>query len=434
MSKIFEIQLEPLGHFFFGGEVVFGGALGRDKRRRSYLVHSQLLPQQTALLGMLRENILRVHDELITEKADQAKRKEQAEAAAGRVGTTGFALTQSTDGFGCIEALSPLVLKQGVKTWQPHPMDDITGKDDAPVSWDVLGDRSEDDNEDKVRSPGWWLKNLDAKAGLPYQFSDGSKRKKLEDLLRSQSRVGVRVTNRKYWRATAGDTADDDEEGFYRQTFRATGDSAYAKARANEKQQDAPPPALKLAFRVTIDTGNCPNFEKLDGQTVQLGGERSTFRLTLQEVQGEDASLEGILQEVSYLDNTRWPATDYQRIILLSDTYLDLEKIRQLGGFVVGQPQPFRYFSANLRTTENFQFLQYGKAWQKKKGNDWDPDSGFNPGGRWQSRKHTLLLRGSLIIAPAAAPDGTPVVDKIKQHLESQTAFRQIGYNYYKIK
>lgn len=437
MPKIIEVNLKPLGPFFFGGEIVFGGALGRDKRRRSYLVHSNYLPQQTALLGMLRESVLRAHRELITASFTEEPelREAQAAAAAKRVGARGFTVPETSDGFGCIRALSPLVLREGERTWQPHPADDLKGKNGASLSWKVNKRKSSSDDSENP-TYDWWLKGFDAKAGLAHQFSDGTKRKKLEKLFHDHTQVGVRVTNRKYWREGRDDDGREDEEGFYRQTFRGPGDSTYAAARHKAKTEKAepPPPGLSFVFRVEVNADDCPQLEEMNGTTVQLGGERSTFKLTLNEL-GDDASLEGIFGEVSYHEEVAFPVEGYRRIVLLSDAYVDLEEIEKRKGFVVGEQQPFRYFRTDLQRVKNFQFLRFGKN-QRKKGKDgkgFDPDSGYDPAGRWQSRRHTLLLRGSIILAPASAPEETYGADQIVAYIENQQAFRCIGYNYCKI-
>jgi len=440
MPKIYEISLTPLGPFFFGGEVVFGGALSKDERRRSYLVHSQYLPQQTALLGMLREGVLRAHDELIT-ATETTTRDAQIARAAKRVGGVGFTLPETGNGFGCIKALSPLVLREidSGKTWQPQPMDDLPGKNGEKIQWHNAKEGASE------HTNGWWLKNFDAKAGLACQFSDGEKSKGLDDLLGSRSRVGVRVTNRSAqgWRRGEDQLDEDDEEGFYRQTFRVSGQSAYAEARlkahrSNRETELSPPPAppsnIALVFRVEVEPETCPKFWELNDTTVQLGGERSTFKIFLKEVDG-NGLLDGHLREVNYLEDVGVPTGKYQRIVLMSDAYLDPGKVAKMGGFIVGYSQPFRYFKTKLDKVKNFQFLRYDKRLRKAEGKGWDPNSGYDEAGRSQSRKHTLLLRGSVIIAPASPPEKEKEMgaEHIIKHIESHAAYRRIGYNYCKI-
>ena len=50
------ILLEPLEPFFFGGSQTFG-RLG-DENGGSYLARSELFPQQSAVLGMLRKELM----------------------------------------------------------------------------------------------------------------------------------------------------------------------------------------------------------------------------------------------------------------------------------------------------------------------------------------------------------------------------------------
>jgi len=127
MPKILEITLTPRGCFFFGQEIVFGGAKGEDERRRSYLVHSGLLPQQTSLLGALREAILRRNNALLPPQGSGTKSR-----ASELVGPKSFTLRETDQSFGAIRKLSPVAIreKDGL-TWQPHPQDDVIGKKNA---------------------------------------------------------------------------------------------------------------------------------------------------------------------------------------------------------------------------------------------------------------------------------------------------------------
>ena len=96
--KLFE--LTPLGEFFFGGEATFG------PENRHYYVRSNLLPQQTSLLGLLRHELLKSNPQAFDLVTDRIRDKT---AAAELVGSQGF--DGSTDkAFGIIEGLSPVFL------------------------------------------------------------------------------------------------------------------------------------------------------------------------------------------------------------------------------------------------------------------------------------------------------------------------------------
>ena len=52
--KVFKVTLEPKDWFFFGGSSTFDNGT-----KTSYIAHSLLFPQQTALLGMIRYQLLK---------------------------------------------------------------------------------------------------------------------------------------------------------------------------------------------------------------------------------------------------------------------------------------------------------------------------------------------------------------------------------------
>ena len=99
MIKLF--QLKPLGEFFFGGEATFGPG-----DNRHYFVRSNLLPQQTSLLGLLRHELLKSDPSVFDLVADRII---NPAAAAKLVGSQGFdGITDAP--FGIIEGLSPIFL------------------------------------------------------------------------------------------------------------------------------------------------------------------------------------------------------------------------------------------------------------------------------------------------------------------------------------
>ena len=59
------VKLKPINNFFFGGDITFGN-LG-DEENSSYFVKSRYFPQQTAILGLIRRQLL-VQKGLLTKK------------------------------------------------------------------------------------------------------------------------------------------------------------------------------------------------------------------------------------------------------------------------------------------------------------------------------------------------------------------------------
>lgn len=99
MTKL--IELTPLSDFFFGGEATFG-----QDANRHYFVCSNLWPQQTSLLGMLRYEILKSEPLVFDSSQDAITDKTKAAELIGSQGFDGL----HEEPFGIIEGLSPVFL------------------------------------------------------------------------------------------------------------------------------------------------------------------------------------------------------------------------------------------------------------------------------------------------------------------------------------
>jgi CRISPR-associated protein Cmr3 len=103
------IKLKPLKPFFFGGDVTFG-KLG-DKENGTYLAHSRLFPQQSAILGMLRKEILLQTNLLTTKMKGEWVDKNNYEKAKELVGDESFNIKANyIQDFGVIQNISSIFL------------------------------------------------------------------------------------------------------------------------------------------------------------------------------------------------------------------------------------------------------------------------------------------------------------------------------------
>ena len=107
--KKYLITLKPLEAYLFGGDTTFG-TFGDDKNS-SYLVHSRLFPQQSAILGMLKKEIM-TQSGVLTKKVKgewvDGKNKQEAKSL---VGSSKFdILSNSLQDFGTIKEISPIFL------------------------------------------------------------------------------------------------------------------------------------------------------------------------------------------------------------------------------------------------------------------------------------------------------------------------------------
>jgi len=104
------ITLTPLEPYLFGGDVTFG-KLG-DEENGTYLVKSEKFPQQSAVLGMLRKEIM-IQDGKLTRKVrGEWVDKYDVEAAKKLVGDEKFNLLSKEQNFGVIHSISPIFLHQ----------------------------------------------------------------------------------------------------------------------------------------------------------------------------------------------------------------------------------------------------------------------------------------------------------------------------------
>jgi|GEM_PF-2294764 CRISPR-associated protein Cmr3 len=113
------ILLEPLEPFFFGGSQTFG-RLG-DENGGSYLARSEHFPQQSAVLGMLRKELM-IQAGLLTRKIRgewvDYPRKSKALALVGGE-KFDFSATAPQD-FGAIKSIGPLHIRRNGKRYFPR--------------------------------------------------------------------------------------------------------------------------------------------------------------------------------------------------------------------------------------------------------------------------------------------------------------------------
>lgn len=100
--KKYRITLKPVGSYFFGGEVTFGNGTTQN-----YLVRSNLLPQASALLGLVRYEVLR-QNQLLSYDPENADKLGKVMKLIGSDG--GFTLEDPNRTYGVIESISPVFL------------------------------------------------------------------------------------------------------------------------------------------------------------------------------------------------------------------------------------------------------------------------------------------------------------------------------------
>ncbi|MBU1994373.1 hypothetical protein KKC15_06655 [bacterium] len=109
------ITLKPLEPFLFGGDNTYGN-LG-DKENGTYLVHSRLFPQQSAILGMLKKEMMTQAGFLTRKIRGEWVDQHFTEKAKLLVGSEKFNITSlSLQSFGAIKNISPIFIRRNGKT------------------------------------------------------------------------------------------------------------------------------------------------------------------------------------------------------------------------------------------------------------------------------------------------------------------------------
>ncbi|NKQ41261.1 MAG: hypothetical protein HF962_06800 [Sulfurovum sp.] len=135
MSQTYKITLKPIGAFYFGGEESFSSApldavenMTQEstkkyfQKRQGYFAKSEMFPQQTQLLGMLRKELLRINKKLYYFKNFVSVPKKFKDKATQIVGNSRWT-TDDALALGSLEELSPLYVGKEDKLYISAPFD-----------------------------------------------------------------------------------------------------------------------------------------------------------------------------------------------------------------------------------------------------------------------------------------------------------------------
>jgi len=134
MSQIYKVTLKPIGSFYFGGEQSFSSmpikSIPREQKetidyfkpRQGYFAKSEMFPQQTQLLGMLRKELLKANGLLLYFKNFTKVPKEYKDKAQKIVGMGKWSHEGSFN-LGMIEELSPIFLEKEGSLYVSAPKD-----------------------------------------------------------------------------------------------------------------------------------------------------------------------------------------------------------------------------------------------------------------------------------------------------------------------
>lgn len=391
MTKL--IELTPLTDFFFGGEATFG-----QDANRHYFVRSNLWPQQTSLLGMLRYELLKSEPKAFDLGQDKVTNKAEAAELIGLHGFDGL----HDESFGIIDGLSPVFL---------------LGPDDTPYF---------------LRSRAYLEKSEETLLEKTSKAEDNFRSMNLLDDISKASDAGYQLRHRTF--ATADAESYDGKVQFEETLIGLNGDILPV-------YHDLEDQASKGVFVCVFKTGNRKEYDgstndsgffkqdffKLKAgwrfallaefkaalpsafgatRTVQLGAERRAFRLKIDE---PTAHFVGISFKLNHFANfeklysseaNRAPA-GLSKITLLSDAQTEID-IYGKAEFAISEAVNFRHLKTNMQ----------------------DPNTGWEQGNAPKSQRRQLLRRGSVFWSKSP--------QEIENKLQQAAAFRRIGYNYFK--
>lgn len=331
------VTLKPIENYFFGGEVTLG-----DGTSQNYFVKSNVLPRASALLGLMRYEILRQHD-LLSYNPSQ---KSILDKVHDYIGEDGFSLEKPVGQYGIIRNISPVFLTDGSDFYTAMPLDL-----NHPVTFCTENRCSYISSEIIKHSP--IISGFNPKEYDTFKYWCNSHSKRLENPFIFLQQIGITKNGRKA----------DEKDAFYKQTLVRLA------------------PALSFAFTVeiadtyTLETGT---------RIIPLGGNRSMFFMTI-----EDSKV----YDMKALFN---PLHRNGRLLALSDVFLNAEELQKCT-FIWGENKPFRYMTNST-----------------KKQHSW------NKPIKAPVLYH-LLSKGSVIYAD----------DQTLEQLKNQSAFQNVGLNYF---
>ncbi len=377
------ITLKPLTPYFFGGENTFG------EDNTNYFVRSNYLPQQTTLLGFLRYELLAQNNMLGTDpKANKWEEFIGANSFQNKDG-------KFTEHFGAIKKISPVFLSTGSQHYIPQAMDwalceneefiksncKVYSQKVKPIQISLKSGGTILTNTFRSKIPELVVgaKTYDPKYGLNplWVSSDGTSMSQWDWVEKFESGKGFDngfFIEQLQTGIYKNKKNDDNSEAFYKQVFyKLIADFAFS-------------------FYANIDL---PEDRVFQSRIVTMGGERSTFQMT---VEPATDTFDSRFNEVTFSKNH---SREIPALVLTSDAFAD-------AGILA---------TCDFAITDSVAFRSI-KTVQKEKGN-------YAEMGETLKKANELLYlvkRGSIFYAS----DLQGVAEKLKND-----AFQNIGYNRY---
>lgn len=374
MNK-YQITLTPVDKFYFGGDMTFRVKTKDEKFNEkfneqfsSYIIQSQLFPQQTSLLGMLRFLILRNAGEDVFANGKIVDKN----SAKKLIGGQSFSVNPTThelNNFGLIKSISHIKVRRtqdGIST-------DLEFK---PLFKELTFDNAEKVlyGQSEYKMPNISKNEYNSKDGLKVLMTDGK-----EDYeLKTEGKEDEKNKNAIF--------VEDRRIGIDRdiKTGKTKDDALFKQISYRFNNKDA-----HYCFVFEAEIEDSVPFENYNGQMVSIGGDNSQFIINIT----KDIKVSNSFKPMS------------NAVYLLSPAFLQKEEVEQ-ASFAITKLIPFRFLESEMDKTNSYHILSKELK---------------------RSQKYELYAPGSVFYFEDAEQQ-----QKFIQSIESKKEFRQIGYNAYK--
>lgn len=382
------IKLRPLDKFFFGQKKTFGDD------NADYFVYSSHFPQQTALLGLLRYQLLQIAGEDVF-KDNKIQDKNKAGELIGEQSFSPF--VEEKLQFGVIQSLSPVFIIDKKKNNE--------GKEEYFLP---VGRRFQKKEEEAPYN----LLHLSCEAGCPPIFEAYDPKKELascwlspngstllneEDFFIKDERIGIR----KDYKGTTNDDA------FFRQRYYHFKNFKELKSEKTNECKQSPVREHDFCFAVLLETEGEIEYTELDKRIVYLGGERQPF---LMEVSEKTEDLQLNIKGSALTSDEK-----HYTVVLLSDAKIEPNHLEGVK-FASTEVKDFACLLTHVGTR---------KFYNKKKKRE---EQYLEKDETALSHQHELYARGSVFYFNTKEQ-----ADQFCEHLAASTNFYTIGYNHAEI-
>ena len=276
MSYTYMVRLKPIDGYYFGAEKTLG-----EGDAQNYYVKSNRLPQVSALVGIIRYEILRQKGLLSYDPKDTEKLKKVERL----IGHQGFSLDGGPETFGIIQRLSPLFVenREERRFYTPLPLDDgiEVSLKDAKCSFSASC----------TQAPLADLQGYDLKGYDNYRYwvsGDGYKLSE-DEIFYTREQIGI----------TKNGKAKDEKDAFFKLVLMG----------------------LNEAFNFAFLLETSEPIKDVQMGLCALGGNRSIFRMELTKLSEQEESFDFC----TYFQGLKREG----RLLLLGDAYLtDQERDR----------------------------------------------------------------------------------------------------------